>query len=230
MSELLDRHLEDVAIQMGRYLRGFSDSIIHLGIAAQFAREFRRVMDDPVLHAFGDKAVSYAQAAESWHLPAIETEAIDPLSTLVRGLRGQKIKNTITIQEMSVEPFYEDLRCMLRLPRLRIFLTAPNPRLLQRSVQEIAERMNLPYTFAAREQAQSCPSCGSGLILNSRNSPAVCPSCTIEFETFIEQRMVPSVFAVVSYDMLREVLALDLVEAYQEESAILPTQTLEAAP
>jgi hypothetical protein len=229
MSELLDRHLEDVAIQMGGYLRGFNDSAIHLGTPAQFAREFRRVLDEPILHASGDKAISYAQASEYWHLRGIETEAVGPIATLVRGLRGKKVKNMIAIQEISAKPFYEDLQRLLRLPRLRIFLTAPKPRSLQCSVQEIAERMALSYTFGMREQTQTCPSCGNSLIVDSKNSPAVCPHCGIEFETFIEQPIVPSVFTVISYDMLHELLALDLVETYQEESAIRPTQTSEAA-
>jgi hypothetical protein len=229
MRELLDRHLDDVAIQMGGFLRGFENSSIHLGTKTQFAREFRRVLREPLLRTFDNAAISYSQAVESWHLPAIETEALDPLSTLMRGLRGQKIINDIITQEISVDSFYEELRRLLRQPRLRFFLTVSNPQLLQDSVEGIAKQMGLPFTFGTREEAKICPSCGNTLA-NPKNSPIVCSRCGIEFESFIEQLMVPSVLAIVSYDMLREVLALDLVENYQEESAIRPTHTLEALP
>ena len=87
MEESLARQLDNLALQMGGFLRGFEDQHIHVGSAASFISEFRKVLEYPMIHQSCDKLpISYAVAVENYRVPPPDGIAADPAAIMIQGL------------------------------------------------------------------------------------------------------------------------------------------------
>ncbi len=227
-------HLEEVAVLMGGFLRGFEDSRVHLGTAARFAGEFGRLMRIPALHpSAGDKAVSYAEAAGSYRVPehaVFDARAADPVSVLIRGLTGSPaLESAHPLGVLHPESLRADLGRLLRIPLLRFYLQVAKREAFCTLLKGIAQHGGFPVSGTLRGLPDACPACGHRLAFDAGGAPQ-CPACSQTLETFLTLPMVPGVRALVSYEMLRQVLELNLVETYQEESEIRPLRPESQAP
>jgi len=200
--ELLDAHLDRVSLEMGCFLRGFEDAAIHVGSSALFVQQFRQVLEIPALRdPDGEEPLSYVEAVQHCMAPVVQTLSQDPITVLTRGLGGPATMATQPRRELRADAVWEDLAKLLRVPVLRFYMHVPDRRQFLSRLEEIAERGRFPLAYGGQEPAQDT------------------------FERFVELPMVSAVRAVISYDMLRETVALDLVETYQEETRISPIES-----
>lgn len=232
MSEQLDRHLKSVARTMGGFLRGFDDPRMHTGSADLFAKEFRKVLNHPALRLpDGNKVVSYAAAAGSYRTPA-DAEAVaepaNPISVLLRGLNESAPFSAHARGLLQPAPLREDLDALLRVPILLFYLQVTDTAALFARLAKIAEQEAFPLAVDSGEPlaaAGHCPACGSRWSPGARGSGIQrCTSCRKALEVVRSLPLVSGVACRVSYELLRRMVALDLVVSYQEEGNIRPLQ------
>jgi ribosomal protein L37AE/L43A len=229
--EALERHLDAVAARMGAFLRGYDDPRIHVGSKAGFILEFRKIMDLPALGQPGQpKKISYAKAATSRRVSMPSSEvavAADPVSTLVRGLHGAPILSGETRSELALGALESDLTSLLRIPIMVYYLAIADRKRFFTDVKRMAGSQGLPLV-ALEEMPENgrvaCPKCGWQLLPARQATILKCGKCMKQFEFVRSLPMVPAVAALVSYEMLRRMVALDVVNSYQEEGKIVPLE------
>jgi hypothetical protein len=203
MNESLNRHLDAIAATMGGFLRGFGDPRCHTGSEALFIREFRKVLDHPSLRLPGGRGlVSYAAAAASYRTHAESAEAAapcDPICTLMRGL-SEPAPGAQALEIIDPVPLQADLAALLRVPVMSFYLQVTDMAAFFARLAKIARQESFPLA------AESCPACGEAL------------------EVVRALPLVSGVGCTVSYELLRRMVALDLVVSYQEEAAIRTMQ------
>jgi len=231
LPDQVDLHLNTVARSLGRFLRGFDDPRVHNGSPELFQREFRKVMAIPGLRVPGQaKAISYAEAAASGHRPPgpASAKAPDsPVSVLVLGLTIPATSSRGAGLELPLEPLGHDLAALLRAPVLLFYLQVSDRDRFLRELAAIARRDGFPLLPAATDPAAGpppCPACGSALPPDHPGRSLQCGTCGIRLERARPLPLVPGVTATVSFEMLRRLVALDLVTQYQEEGTIIPLQ------
>ena len=227
--ETLDRHLDAVATRMGGFLREFGNPRVHLGSAARFSAEFRRLMALPAIHAPGGKRmISYSEAAEFFRAPSAgagSTRPAEPVTTMVWGLSQASVPDGAIRGELPLEALRKDLATLLRLPVLLFYLSISNREAFFARLAEIAARDGFPLvTGEGRPQASGipCRSCGSALPSPQQGQALKCTMCGQSYESVRALPMVSGVVALVSFEMLRRIVALELVDSYQEEGKIVP--------
>jgi len=229
--ETLERHLDAVAGRMGGFLRGFYDPRVHVGSKAGFILEFRKIMDLPALGQPGHlKKISYAKAAASCRvsMPSAEIAAAsDPVSTLVRGLHEASILSGETRGELPLDALESDLTSLLRIPIMVCYLSIADRERFFADVKRMAGSQGLPLV-ALEEMPEhgrvACPKCGWQLLPARHATILQCGKCAKQFEFVRSLPMVSAVAALVSYEILRRMVALDVVNSYQEEGKIVPLE------
>jgi len=225
----LDKHLDSVATRMGGFLRGFGDPRVHVGSTARFHAEFRKVMAFPALHPPGEKrTISYSEAAGRFLAPSIAGASrgpSDPVAEMVRGLIDVPMSVSALRRELPMETLRNDLAALLRTPVVLFYVSLSDQKAFFGRLAEIAARDGFPL-ITGEGQAQGsrarCHSCGTALPAPQQGKPLQCGSCGMAFESVRALPMVPGVVALVSYEMLRRMVALDLVVSYQEEGKVVP--------
>jgi ribosomal protein L37AE/L43A len=229
--EALEQYLDTVAVQMGAFLRGFDNPRIHVGSKAGFIREFRKVMDLPALGQPGhaDK-ISYAKAAISFRvsMPSAEGATVsDPVSTLVRGLHEAAHLSGETRRELPLNALTSQLISLLRVPIMVYYLAIADRKRFFNDAKRMAGSRGLPLV-ALEEMPEKgrvgCPQCQSQLLPARYATILQCGKCGQQFEFVRSLPMVAAVAALVSYEMLRGMVALDVVVSYQEEGKIVPLE------
>jgi len=232
LSEQLDRHLKSVARTMGGFLRGFDDPRMHTGSADLFVKEFRKVLDHPALHLpDGNQVVSYAAAAGSYRTPADATTAAEPdnpISVLLRGLNESAPFGAHARDLLQPAPLCADLAALLRVPILLFYLQVTDTAAFFARLAKIAEQETFPLVAGSGRPlatATCCPACGSRWSPGARSSGMQrCASCGEALEVIRSLPLISGVGCMVSYELLRRMVALDLVVSYQEEGNIRPLQ------
>ena len=227
---------------MGGFLRGFDDPRVHTGSADLFVREFRRVLDLPALHLPGGSGmISYAAAAASFQFPpdaAAATQTGSPVAVLLRGLAesasfaaaaGQgephkAVKDPRTPKTAAL--LRVELEALLRVPALLIYLQLSHAAAFFSRLAKLARQEGFPLAAGSGEPlptAGYCPAC------DSKWSPAAlgsgiqsCASCGKALEVVRSLPLIPGVGCRISYELLRRIVAIDLVVSYQEEGFIRP--------
>lgn len=226
MKSMLDSNLDSLAIRMGGFLRGFNDPSVHLGSSARFAVEFRKILELPELHSTGiERAFSYSEAARRYrfaHLEATGNDPSDPVSTMIRGLSCAPQPAAGIQGEHPLWRLREDLQRILRVPALLFYLQVADRAAFYIKLNEVARKGSFPLAAGWKGSGMSCPSCTGAIMPDKDQGAFRCIQCGLYCESIRPLPMVPGVVATVSYDMLREVVALDLVETYQEEGEIRP--------
>ncbi len=223
--ETLDQRLDAVASRMGGFLRGFRDPRVHLGSAARFNVEFRRIMSLRALNAPGAKhPISYSEAAESFRAPAAAAASsgpADPVTTMVQGL-GQAADGHASLRrELPLGTLRQDLSALLRVPALFFYVSISDREAFFTRLAGIAASEGFPL-IAGEGSGARCRSCGSVLLAAQPGRPLKCSTCGQAHESVRALPMVSGVTALVSFELLRRIVALDLVESYQEEGKIVP--------
>jgi hypothetical protein len=232
LSEQLDRHLKTVARTMGGFLRGFENPRLHTGSADLFIREFRKVLVHPALHLpDGNQVVSYAAAAGSYRVPAdvaAAAEPDNPISVLVRGLNESAPFSAHARHILHPVPLRADLAALLRLPALLFYLQVTDTAVFFARLAKIAEQEAFPLAAGSSESlaaAGYCPACRSKWSPGTPSSGIQrCACCGKALEVVRSLPLVSGVGCMVSYELLRRMVALDLVVSYQEEGNIRTLQ------
>lgn len=223
MSVLVEQHLEEIGIRIGRLLRGFDDPSVHLGAPEQFAREFRKVLAMPALQRVdGVKPLSYADAVREAHVSGIDPQSDSPVAVLRRGLAGPATQSTDARIELSAETIDADLARLLREPVLRLYLQAMDRRSLLTAVGNLSVQGGFTVAVAERDETPECPRCGAPLQRADGQSPFVCARCQKSVETLDILPMSAAIVGIVSFDFLRALVGLDVVTTYQESGDIRP--------
>jgi hypothetical protein len=222
----LDKHLDSVATRMGGFLRGFDDPRVHLGSTGRFNAEFRKVMGLPAVHLPGEKrAISYVDAAGQFRVqaPAIPSPGpVDPVITMVRGLADIPVTLDTAHRELRPAALRKDLAALLRMPVMLFYVSLSNREAFFGRLAEVAARESFPLITAGEQaQASRCPSCRSALPPLRQAQVLKCGSCGVLLENVRALPMVPGVAAMVSFELLRRMVDLDLVTSYQEEGKIV---------
>jgi len=232
LNEQLDRHLKAVAGTMGGFLRGFDNPRVHVGSADLFVKEFRKVLDHPALHLpDGNQVVSYAAAAGSYRVPADAAAAAkpdNPISALLRGLNESAPFTTHARHLLQPAPLRADLAALLRVPVLLFYLQVTDTAAFFARLAIIAEQEAFPLAAGSGESTARggyCPACGARCFPDALGSGIQrCASCGKALEVVRSLPLVSGAGCMVSYELLRRMVALDLVVSYQEEGNIRPLQ------
>jgi hypothetical protein len=218
--------MDEVAARMGGFLRGFDDSRIHLGSARRFADQFRRVMNHPALRTAGEgQPVSYSEAVRFYRLSGPEAQDgqnATPVSTMMRGLREAASLATELRGELDAARVREGVTSLLRLPALMFYLQVSDYDRFFAKASAAAEKNGFLLARSSAGLKMVCPSCGGALPQNATRGAGKCTFCGKEIEVIRPLVMVQGAAATVSYDMLRLLTEMTLVETYQEESEIEP--------
>jgi hypothetical protein len=113
----------------------------------------------------------------------------------------------------------EDLGRLLRVPRLRFYFAISDHQQFFSAADAVATRGQLPFVRANGAEPL-CVSCGTPLRRPKPSLPCRCDQCGQAHETLIALPMGAAVRAIVSFEMLRQTVALDAVRTYQEEGEI----------
>ena len=235
--EIPEKHLDAVATRMGGFLRGFNDPRIHSGSAAGFNAEFRNVMAWPALHLPGEKrTISYSEAAASLLAPAVTAdiyEAADPVGTMIRGLCEVPDSAAALRRVFPPATLQNDLAMLLRRPALLYYLSITDREAFFARLAGIARKDSFPLVTGEGQvqgSGSSCPACGSALPPPRQGEALKCGSCGLAIESVRTLPVVSGVVALVSFEMLRRIVALDLVDSYQEEGKIVPLKRRSKMP
>jgi predicted RNA-binding Zn-ribbon protein involved in translation (DUF1610 family) len=225
----LDKHLDSVAERMGGFLRGFDDPRVHLGSTARFNGEFRKVLALPAIHPSGEKKrISYSEAVGQFRVPALAGTAsapADPVTAMLRGLADAPVALDRARRELHPAALRNDLAALLRMPAMLFYVSISDQEAFFERLAQIAAREAFPLIMARDQglKAQArCPSCGSALTPQRQGQVLQCGSCGMRLENVRSLPLVPGAAAAVSYELLRRMVALDLVVSYQEEGKIVP--------
>jgi hypothetical protein len=142
----------------------------------------------------GQARVSYAEAVVAWRAPTLNVESDDPVSVLMRGLGGPMTLATGTRGELPADTLREDLAGLLRQPVLTFYLLLSDRGRFLAAIGQIATERGVQVATGAADPGTA--------------------------ETIVALPMVSAVKATISYDLLREAVALELVQSYQEETPI----------
>jgi hypothetical protein len=179
--DALDRHLDALATRMGGFLRGFDNPRVHLGSAARFAVEFRKITCYPALHPPGEgRAISYSEAAGLYRAPHIDRvgeKPADPIFTMIHALGGQSTLSAGIRREFPLDRLRRDVVRLLRVPLLLFYLQVSDRASFFAALDEVAEKGGFPLAKGARGSAMVCPGCGSTLSPGSDRSARRCTSC-----------------------------------------------------
>jgi len=227
LGESLDQHLDAVARRMGGFLRGFDDPRLHVGSADLFVKEFKIVMDCPALHPpGGERTISYSEAAGSFRVSPITTvhkELEDPVSAMVRGLGESSLFAAREGKELPLDKLREDLAALLRVPTLLFYFQISDRTAFFTSLEQMAKKFDFPVvTEGGGSIPGHCPVCGSNLPPGPHRRILRCGACGRPLEIIRPLPLVSGIAATVSYEMLRQMVALDQVFSYQEEGNIRP--------
>jgi predicted RNA-binding Zn-ribbon protein involved in translation (DUF1610 family) len=225
MQQSLDAYLEKIAGEMGAFLRDFSNNRVHLGSSQTFARQFRTLLEYPVLRsAQQEPFVSYLNAAESYRLsPSSLLSPADPVDVLLNGLAEISAAAAQARAFLSTDNLREDLKKLLRIPALIYYLQIKDARAFIAALKEIARKKKFKLAHGSDPMRLACPACGS-LLARPQGRTFICPDCSKMAEVVFPLPMVNGFGASVSYDLLRELVALGNVITYQEESEIAPAR------
>jgi hypothetical protein len=229
LEESLSRHLDAVSRRMGRFLRGFDDPRVHTGSVASFVAEFRRILDLATLRRPGEEhPISYAAATATCktHSAAIAgTESSDPVSAMIQGLEAPSLHSPDLRRQIPLEMLQEDIMGLLRMPALRFYIAISDRHAFFGRLDEIVKKGAFPLVKAESATAggkAQCPFCHSQFQLESHSRLSQCGACWRPLECVRSMPMVSAVVATVSYEMLRRIVSMDLVESYQAEGKIVP--------
>ena len=213
-----DLYLDAIAARMGRYLRGFDDPRIHLGSPGRFASQFRKVMELPALHRAGeDRLVSCAEALSSLAMRRDEAaggQSANPAALMTQVLEAAG-------GGMPGETLRKDVEELLRFPALSFYLQVSNRKAFFTALREVAANNAFRLATRSKDSRIVCSVCRNP-VLPETGFPVRCLVCNRAIEAVSPLPMVPAVAAFVSYEMLRQMVAIDTVETYQEESEIKP--------
>lgn len=226
MSVLVERHLEEIGIRMGRFLRGFDDRSVHLGAPEQFAREFRKLLAIPMLRRpDGAQPMSYADAVREARVSGVDPQAVGPLGVLLQGLGGPATQSSDARIELAAAIVGEDLTKLLREPALRVYVQATDRHRLLSLVRDLAAQGGHVVAIVDDQTAPACPRCNAPLQRGDEAAALVCPWCRKALETLDVLPMSAAVGGVLSFDFLQRIVGLDLVATYQESGDIRPIGT-----
>jgi hypothetical protein len=215
---------------MGGFLRGFDDPRVHTGSADLFVREFRKVLDLPALHlSDGSGTISYAAAAGSFQIPpnaAAAAEPGSPVAVLLRGLHESAAFAAGARPLLEAAPLRADLAALLCVPALLFYLQVSHAAAFFSRLAMLARQGAFPLAAGSGEPlptAGYCPACGSKWSPGPLGSGIQsCASCGQALEVVRSLPLVPGVGCRISYELLRRIVAIDLVVSYQEEGFIRP--------
>lgn len=226
MNETAFHHLEVVSRLLGGFLRGFSDPSVHVGTEKGFSREIEKALNYACLrllltervHSYSEMLASPARLSPS--IP--EWEPVDPVSVLLWGLLPAGPAPGPDWTGLSQDELRESLMPLLRLPLLLYFFQSRDAVGLIAHMQRFAEQSNAPFLVgdATPKTDILCPSCEKRLNPIRSRWTFECGSCLYPFGSAVSLSMVPGVAGRISYEMLRNAVASDLVECYQEEGDI----------
>ena len=147
MTELLNRHLEQVALRMGGFLRGFDDPAVHVGTRGQFVRAFRRLLELPLIQdPTSGVSLSYVQALGVLCAPEPLTQAEGPLDVLMRGLGVPRNAGLRLAHPVTANTIQHDLNRLLREPELRFYFCVSDLESFLAHVRQIADREGFDAT------------------------------------------------------------------------------------
>jgi len=176
-----------------------------------------------------EQVVSYAEAADCCRtlFPAPDYAGPDnPLSALVRGLAESAHLAAHARCQFPLNPLREDLSALLRVPLLLFYLQVTDTAAFFAGLEKMASLESFPLVAGGSESraaAASCPACGSRLAPHPHSAQILrCGTCRQALEIVRALPMVSGVQGIVSYEMLRRMVAMDLVVSYQEEGNIRP--------
>jgi hypothetical protein len=229
LEELLSKHLDEVAMCMGRFLRGFDDPAIHLGTASSFVAEFRKIMGIQILRQPGERQMaSYASATSMYRVCPIHplgTESSDPVSTMIHGLTAPAPAAPDLRRKLPLETLHEDISALLHTPAMHFYLKLRDRGGFFSALEQISRTGGFPLVLqdiSSKADRILCPLCRAPLSAVRPGQILKCESCSQALESVRALPMVPAAVAAVSYEMLREMLDLQQVEGYQEEGKIVP--------
>ena len=232
MSDRADRHLDAVALGLGKFLRGFDNPSVHTGSPEHFTREARKLMTIAALQVPGQsRAITYAEAAATGYGPPAPAPARapdSPLALLLLGLTVTGPRAHGARFELPLEPLRKEVAALLRVPVLLFYLQVSDRELFFRELEAIARRDAFPLWPVTAEDGGTplpCPACGAPMPPDRAGISVRCPACRAGIERVRSLPMVPGAAATVSYEFLRRMVALPLVTQYQEEGTIQPLQT-----
>ncbi len=246
MDELLQRHLDAIARQMGGLLRGFDDPSVHVGTPELFARQFDILLRLPLLRGpDGGRAISYAQALRTARAPRIEVPSSDAIAVLVHGLSAPATLAGGERSVLALAPLTADLARLLRVPLFRFYVRLRDRERFLAGLRAGADRLGRPVVVTAPHRNARCSGCDR--VLTERRVPdgfddgagrpggsvsdvllggaLSCTACDLRFETLVVLPMVSACLVTLSFDMLGEAVALDEVQTYQEETRAVPVVT-----
>jgi len=227
---------------MGGFLRGFDDPRVHTGSADLFVREFRTVLDLPALHLpGGSRMISYAAAAATFQIPldaAAAAEIRTPVAVLLQGLcessgiaaAARQVESPTAVHHHRTPEgaalLRGDLEALLRVPALLFYLQVSHAAAFFSRMAKLARQEGFPLAAGSAEPlptAGYCPACGSKWAPGALGSGIqTCASCGKALEVLRSLPLVPGVGCRISYELLRRIVAIDLVVSYQEEGDIRP--------
>jgi hypothetical protein len=226
--EALERHLDAIAVRVGGFLRGFNDPRIHVGSMPGFILEFRKIMDLPALGQPGQsQKISYTKAATACHVSISSTRAegvSEPVSALIHGLQEAPPMRGQTRYELPLRSLESDLTALLRVPMMSYYLAIADRKRFFTEVKRMAANGGFPLV-ALEEMPEhgrvACLNCGYQLLPASHVTTLQCAQCKRHFELVRSLPMISAVAALVSFEMLRRMVALDEINSYQEEGKIV---------
>ena len=161
---------------------------------------------------------------------AAAAESDNPVSVLLRGSESSpaaRRQRTARQHPRTPAPLRADLAALLRVPALLIYLQVTDAAAFFARLAKLAGQEGFP---AGRRQRRTPghrrhiarpadPSWSPGALGSGIQS---CASCGKALEVVRSLPLVPGVGCRVSYELLRRMVALDLVVSYQEEGNIRP--------
>src|ERR1022692_2165992 len=147
MTELLNRHLEQIALRMGGFLRGFDDPAVHVGTRGQFVRAFRRLLELPLIQdPTSGVSLSYVQALGVLRAPEPLTQAEGPLDVLMRGVGGPPNAVLQLAHPVTANTIQHDLNGLLREPELHFYFCVSDLESFLAHARQIADREGFDAT------------------------------------------------------------------------------------
>jgi hypothetical protein len=214
MSTPQTMELREIGARMGRFLPGFDDPRFHLGSPDAFASQFVKIMDLPMLHREG-KLISCAEAfgiSPTAVGRVLDKNFEDPASLMAGCVRAANAQTP-------EEEILEDIRNLLRYPALSFYLQVSELNAFFAALADMAVRQAFRLATQLPGAPAACSWCSYPMARDAL-FPLKCAACNCYVEAVLSVPMIPAVHAFVSYEMLRNLVALPFIETYQEESEI----------